>query len=312
MAVHQLSRHFETFFSNINPSATYEGIAANEHESVRRLLEDPYGPAGELGIESFLQGSYRNDTSIHSINDVDIVGLCTALHQPGPGGGSGSSWDRDRIFGTFAAALTQEYRYRGRVRFGSDSMCVKVDLEIKVEILPAVMVAGTSDSSREPFRMWDPDVDLWIDGYAREHRRLISEKNQLAPLFKPIIKSIKHLRDIYNNLSNDDAISFHLECLLYRVVNDAYNQSPADALARVLRVLADFTPQQAAASSFTSPCGDKVLFSAREWSLDRYTRFHEYVQYWARKAEEARDEPDRARAIDKWRDLLSDWFPLTV
>lgn len=309
MAIYTLSNHFTAFFKNINPSLTYVGTAASEHSNVRRLLEDRLGPAGELEVVTFLQGSYRQDTAIHSINDIDIVALCSALSQPGSGLSSARSWSRDDIFAALQAALLEDHRYRGKVRFGPNSLCLKLDLGIKVEILPSVMKAGTTDTDQEPFRIYRPEKVMWIDAYARYHQARLTDKNGRSGNFKPMIKVMKHLRDIYTYFVKTDAVSFHIECLLYAIPNDAFSGSSADYIPHVLRILANFSPSQARDSNIKSPCGDKVLFSADEWSDAAYTRFHNWVQGWADKAEKARDAYDRDAAITTWQSLLGDWFP---
>src|SRR5437899_3008921 len=117
MAVHALSDHFVRFFTRLNPSSTFEQTAAREHTSITRLIERRDGPAGVLEPHCFLQGSYRQDTAIYTINDVDIVALCK-LWYPGAGGAAAVSWSRDRIFDTVAAAIAADARYAPRIRYG--------------------------------------------------------------------------------------------------------------------------------------------------------------------------------------------------
>src|SRR5436309_14170072 len=107
MAVHSLSEHFNYFFKRINPSPTFERVAVSEHKSIVALIEDPGGPARELSPSCFLQGSYKQDTAIYTINDVDIVALCQLWW---PGSGSGEGWSRDRIFNAIAAAIARDAR----------------------------------------------------------------------------------------------------------------------------------------------------------------------------------------------------------
>lgn len=115
MAGHALSAHFDYFFHRLNPSATFERQAASEHVTIVGLLEDRVGPAAAAAPRCFLQGSYRQQTAIYTINDVDIVALCR-LWYPGSGSG-GESWNRDRIFATIAAPLLADRRYRDKVRY---------------------------------------------------------------------------------------------------------------------------------------------------------------------------------------------------
>lgn len=46
---------------------------------------------------------------------------------------------------------------------------IKVELGIKIEILPVVYKQGTIEPSAEPFRLFRPEAGEWQDGYARYH-----------------------------------------------------------------------------------------------------------------------------------------------
>lgn len=164
-----LSDNFAYFFSMLNPIPSFERTASKEHQSITRLIENPDGPAGKLRPKCFLRGSYKQNTAIYTINDVDIVALCQ-LQQPG------SHWGRDRIFDTVTARLLNDKRYRDKVRFGKGSMCIKVDLGIKIEILPVVFAAGNTDSKKEPFRLYRPQFKQWDDGYADASAQAHAEK----------------------------------------------------------------------------------------------------------------------------------------
>src|ERR1700682_3155894 len=130
MAVYTLSDHFAVFFGRLNPSASFESTASSQYNTIKGLIEDPNGAAGILHPNCFLQGSYKQQTAIHSINDVDIVALCQLWF---PGSSSGRSFGRDEIFQIVAAPLMNDRRYQSKVRYGVNSMCIKVDLGIKVE-----------------------------------------------------------------------------------------------------------------------------------------------------------------------------------
>src|SRR4029453_11075382 len=118
MAVHPLSRHFQSFFSRLNPGSSFEQIASTQHKTIRGLIEDRNGAAAELRPITFLQGSYRQQTAIYTINDVDIVVLCDLNYPGSPGGGFGRSYSRDEIFRIIAAPLLADARYRSKVMFG--------------------------------------------------------------------------------------------------------------------------------------------------------------------------------------------------
>lgn len=263
---------------------------------------DPGGPARALSPKCFLQGSYRQQTAIYTINDVDLVVLC-ALWQPGSG--NGGSWDRDEIFTTIAAPLRRDYRYRDKIRYGSDSMCIKVDLDIKVEILPVVYAAGNYDPAVEPFRLWRPETGQWEDGYARDHQRLLSRKNVGAQgNFIPAVKVFKHLRSLFGT----DAVSFHIECLLYSLPDHLYAGGPASYIPALLEHISATSADGWYGKVVNTPCRDRDIFVSSEWTRDSWRTFHERVVLWHKAAAFARNAPDLDVAIDMWQSLLDKTF----
>ena len=311
MAFHQLSRHFDHFFSRLNPGGSFEATASSQYTTIKGLIENQQGPAGVLSPICFLQGSYRQQTALYNINDVDIVVLCS-LWQPGqPGGGPG--WDRNRIFNTIAAPLLADGRYKSKVRFGPTSMCIKVDLGIKVEILPVVYKAGTYDSPAEPFRLFRPETGLWEDGYARYHQQWLSAKNRAERTEGnciPMIKVLKHLR----SLVNVEAVSFHLECLLFAVPDALFRGAPADYIPAVLNHIAVTPATTLYNAGCRTPCGERNIFVANEWSLSSWQSFHNALTaVWAKGSILACGARERTQAIEIWRIVLGeDYFPLEV
>ncbi len=308
---HNLTNNFAAFFKRINPSQSYERTAASAHSQITALIEDKDGPAADLRIQCFLQGSYKRDTAIHTINDVDVVALCRLSHTS-----AANQNTRDQIFKIVAEAIAKNKTYQDKLQYRKRSTCIKVVLEgIKIEILPALRVKG-KPYQYEPFYIFKPNEDETIDGYwqrtfARQHQHLCTQKNSATNnLFVPIIKVMKHLRFIDPSLNEQDAVSFHIECLLYALKNSIFTGSSCECIEYVLKALAGFTPDKADISGVKSPCGDKELFCSDEWSIASYSRFHDSVSRWYKIASGANQQQDRDKAIDDWKQLLGDsYFP---
>jgi hypothetical protein len=308
---HQLTKNFQAFFRRLNPSPTYVGVAASAHRNISTLMEDREGPAGDLQINCFLQGSYRRNTAIYTINDVDIVALCSLAYKP-----TSNQRTRDQIFKMIADAISVDQNYKDKVCYQECSICLKVLLGgIKVEILPTLREKGQS-YAYEPFYMFRPDENLrsavgWRQAYARYHQELCSEKNASTNgLFIPLIKVLKHLRSSDSKLANEDAVSFHVECLLYAIRDQVYDGRIGRCIEAVLQSLAGFDSHQASISKLKSPCKDKSLFSPEEWELDSYSRFHDAACRWYAITKRANNEKDRDSAIDIWKTLLGEnYFP---
>jgi hypothetical protein len=120
MPVYALGKHFDYFFGQLNPAPSFERQAASEHRSIIGLIEDASGLAANLSPKCFLQGSYKQQTAIYTINDIDIVAFCNLR----PSFGltmltRGQRWRRDEIFDTIAAPLRANPRYKDKVCYGS-------------------------------------------------------------------------------------------------------------------------------------------------------------------------------------------------
>lgn len=309
MATHSLPDHFASFFRKLNPSASFEATASSQYNTIKGLLEDSSGLAASLSPACFLQGSYRQQTAIYSINDVDIVALCNLWQGPGTGG---KTYTRDEIFAIIVAPLLNDGRYHAKVRFGPTSMCIKVDLGIKVEILPVVFKAGNANPLVEPFRLYRPAIAEWQDGFARYHQKHLSAKNSLERTgcnFIPAIKVFKHLR----SLNNLNAVSFHIECLLYFLDDSFFIGQPCEYIPALLNKIASVTMENCYNTVVKTPCGDRDIFTGSEWRLADWAIFHSKLQDWARVATSARDAQGKGDAIRYWRALLgNDYFPESV
>jgi hypothetical protein len=311
MAVHALSNHFQAFFARLNPSPSFEQNASSQHSSIRQLIEDRNGAAAELAPITFLQGSYRQQTAINTINDIDIVVLCN-LTYPGTPGLFTKAYDRDKIFRMISAPLLADCRYQSKVNYGPQSMCVKVDLGIKIEILPVVFKSGNSDAQREPFVLYRPEASRWEDGFARLHQSRLSAKNaadRTRGNFIPAIKAFKHLRSRFNL----NAVSFHIECLLYSLPDHAFFGGPADYLTAILRTIATHSAAEWYQSQCITPCRDRDIFTSGEWTANDWWEFHDMMSKASAVAQRAITTSSQSKAIEAWQAILGpDFFPIAV
>jgi len=309
MAAHNLTENFSSFFKNINPSSGTEAVASRDYNTIKSLIESPIGPASELSPRCFLQGSYRQQTAIHTLHDVDIVALC-ALWQPGSGSAGIKSWPRNDIFNVIAAAIAVDAKYKSRLRFTASSMCIKVDLDLKIEVLPVVYKAGNNDYAKEPFRLFRPETNTWTDGFARNHQQLLTLKNDLTKTggnFIPAIKTLKHLRALHSV----DSVSFHIECLLSAIPDEIFIGQPVDYIPAVLNYISSFSAPAWFNSGIKTPCGDRMLFTPSEWSVEKWTIFHNFIANCGTVANQAVAAPSANAAKEKWRILLGeDYFPM--
>ncbi len=313
MAEHALTQNFDYLFGKLNPRPTFEQKASAHYAAVKALIEDRRGLAGGLWPVCFLQGSFRNETATYTINDVDIVALCTYLWDPGQWGPGVRCYPRDEIFDTIAAPLRNDWRYKGKVRYNSQSMCIKLDVEPRIEILPVVYKSpNKEDTSKEPFRLYRPEKGQWEDGYARYHRGWLSwknEKSNTANNFIPAIKVLKHLWTRYSL----DAVSFYLECLLFSLPGELFLGGPADYIPALLGHVSSTPASTWYGRVLKTPCSDRDIFVEKEWNKSSWEVFHETCSLWAKCAGSANQARDKDEAIQYWQLLLGgDFFPRQV
>jgi Second Messenger Oligonucleotide or Dinucleotide Synthetase domain len=306
MAVHSLSENFSYFFSQINPSPTWVAKASSQYNSIKGLLESATGNCAQLNPKIFLQGSYGRDTAIYAINDLDIVALCDLWYPPSQGAG-GSGWSRDRIFDALAEPLLNDSRYASKVLYGPNSMCIKLDLGIKVEILPAVFKSGNNDPNKEPFYLYRPERGRWEEGVAKYHQFYLTEKNRHTNgNFIPMVKVLKHIRSLFDT----NAVSFHLECLLHAMRNEYFYGGPADYITKVISTIANHKAAEWQSWNVETPCGDRKLFSNSEWKESDWGAFHLLLSTIAPILIEAVNTGDKHRAVQCWQSVLGDdYFP---
>jgi len=315
MAYHKHTKRFAAFFRNLNPSPTYEAQASSQYGTIKGLLESASGPARTLGIRCFLQGSYQRETAIYSINDIDIVALCTALRYPPAQTLAGISsslplWSRDSIFASVAGPLLADWRYKQKVVYGPTSMCIKVQLGIKVEILPAAFFNDTVDPTLEPFCIWRPESQRWDLAYARYHQERLSAKNAVTNgNFIPAIKVFKHIRSLARL---KDVASFHIESFLYALPDDWFAGAPADYIAGLITKIGNTSALSWYTSGYNTPCGEHALFSAEECSWASWDALHTAVVGRVPVAALAASETDETRSAIYWQAVLdARYFPMT-
>lgn len=312
MADAPLSKHFDTFFGRLNPGSSFEERAASEHKSIIHLIENTSGPAAKFSLTCFLQGSYRRQTAIYTINDIDIVALCHLKPSFGLTVWTNEQrWRRDELFETIAAPLRADRRYSDKVRYDSASMCIKVDLGIKVEILPVVFGSWFSDVESEPFLLYRPKTGRWENGYARLHQQHLTDKNAQAKTggnFIPAIKVLKHIRSHHGLY----AVSFHLECLLHSLPDRLFRGNAATYTAAILHAIASESAETWYHwKGVKTPCRERSLFSTNEWSWESWKAFHDQVVIFDLLAQAACRAPDKALAIQIWQLLLGQDFSPT-
>jgi tRNA nucleotidyltransferase (CCA-adding enzyme) len=176
------------------PSYTRVAAVKSLHEDVRKALAEAAGSK----FDTFLQGSYRNNTAIADINDVDIV----ALYDPWTVPVSHSGWQS--LFESVASILRGSWRVSGSVMIADK--CVKLVGNLKADIVPAV--SRTSYSSSDPIHIYSRSNSQERPNFPRTHyqngalKQAATDDTYKATvrLFKRWVRQYRDLRRFTSNV----------------------------------------------------------------------------------------------------------------
>jgi hypothetical protein len=228
------------------PSKTRRAAVKSLHENIRDALEN----WGDKKFDTFLQGSYRNDTAIADINDVDIV----ALYDPWSSPQSQANWTW--LFNHVADILRKTALVTGTVTRGDK--CVKLEGSLKADIVPAV--------SRTSYGYTDPVIVYSRKGYEERpnfprthYQNGVNKQAATDDAYKPTVRLFKRWVRQYEALN---APSFYIECAVHSVPYYYFDSSLPVSMAAVARHLLTYTRY----SRIMSVAGDKDILMSTEWA----------------------------------------------
>lgn len=212
----------------------------------KTVLEEALADAPQLKdkceYETYVQGSYANETNIHGNSDVDLVVQMQLpfeeqIRELGPD-------DRKRFWDKYGTTWYGWPQFRAdvlaRLRESffvhEANKCVDIRhfdsaLRIPADIVPAIEYR---DYSGFP----SPDVEIYEEGiffrdrsgqpiinYPKQHLRNGKQKDaETERRFKPIVRVFKNARNRCENLDADVAPSYFIECLVYNIDNAVFWQ----------------------------------------------------------------------------------------
>lgn len=169
---------------------------------------------------TFLQGSYKNDTSISDINDVDIVAIRRTTYS-----GTYSSvqfsnsilWDS--IFTEIEQKLRDQKLYQWTVT-RKDKCIEVVTFTFKADVVPAVQILA--DPEEDPIAIYSFTKGVEKVNSPRTHYKNGVAKHQATNNnYKPVVRMFKNW--VANNFADTDVVSsYHIESLVHNVPNDNF------------------------------------------------------------------------------------------
>jgi hypothetical protein len=221
--------------------------SASTYASMKGTLEDDKSPYYSHSFDTFLQGSYGNDTNIWADSDVDvIIRLTSSFHHNirELGQADQDAFNRDLSDATYGLTefkkevlswLIQKYG-KESVTAGSKAIAVKGNgTRRDSDVLPTVQYRkysrykGSADNIYvEGICFRNSDGDLIIN-YPKQHSENTTAKHQATNgWYKPTVRLFKNMRNrmIEDGMIEDSlAPSYFLEGLIYNVPVDRFGGS---------------------------------------------------------------------------------------
>lgn len=306
----KLNDLFEVFLSNINPDEKAVEYAIDAHEPVRECLEK-HDEFRQYVEGSFLYGSYRRNTAVGDIKDVDIVIL--------------TNFDIDdeentprRVLRRLKDALARCYedpenpQYQRRSIRIDEPLPDNEEVEMTLDIIPAVVVTNKD----EPLRVPDRVVQKWIRSHPKGHLEYTTKLNSDdygKKRFVPLVKMMKwwwkyQSQERQPDVERPDPKGFWVECLTGENF-DMSRTAWADHFIAVLQSVSDKYADVEGVPELRDPGLGNETIKTR-MTLEEFEVFMEAVNESLEIAIVARDASDKLTSSELWRDVFGEEFPL--
>lgn len=223
-----LPSYFDRFVSNVEPTDERMAAVASAHGVLREHLVEDADLAHPV-LETFLSGSYRRETAVQPIKDVDVMVVLDGYE-----GSDVSDFPTpSAVFSDLKAALQTFYE---NVELADQRRSIGVTLpddDIVLDVVPAIAPDGFDSTLYVP----DRERSQWLHSNPKAHIANATDVNdQSGGKFKPVTKAFKWWRSRLDE--NRRPKSFLLETLISaEVVLDGENA--ADCFVRTLDQLVD-------------------------------------------------------------------------
>ena len=291
--------YFFEFVARTNPTPNMVSHIQNLHQAIRGLFD-------ETNYETFLQGSYRNDTATKKINDVDIVVLRKSVVS------TVFSTERystvipwQNIRGEIQRILPAHGPYQGHI--SPDDKCFRLSVGYEVDIVPAVRVASRWEN--DPIAIWNASTGE-ISTSPRTHSDNCESKNQETDeTFKPMVRLFKWWAR--RNVPKSGAPSFYIESLLYNFADHLFTGNYGSDFVNIAKAILDKLPPNVAATAaqITTPGENKPLFGQSEWCYANYSMFYGNLLKSYQSMRRASSGTSMQQAIVFWKEILGPEFP---
>ena len=265
--------------------------AKSLHNSIRDVLGS--------GYETFLQGSYRNDTGVADINDVDIVAIhkdVTSTHFTGLTFDRYVSWDT--VFLSIRDLLEDSPYYNGKTELGDK--CITVHTDFRADVVPAVRIG---DVESDPISVYSWRAQAERKNYPRDHyENNVFKQAATNDQYKPTVRMFKQwARNWFSGTKV--APSFYVECLVYNTPNGLFSNDPVVTFMDI----ADHIEQNVNQYTYLpSVAGDKDILTESEWPLADFLQFQQRLEESVLYVQWALIATDTAEATRRWKKAFNE------
>lgn len=306
----KLNDLFDVFLGNINPNKKAVEYAIDAHEPVRECLEK-HDEFKQYVEGSFLYGSYRRNTALRDIKDVDIIIL--------------TNFDIDDeentprgVLRKLKDALARCYedpenpKYQRRSIRIDDPLPANEEVQMTLDIIPAVVVTNKD----EPLLVPDRVVQEWIQTHPKGHLKYSTRLNSDAygkGRFVPLVKMMKwwwkHQCEVRQpDVERPHPKGFWVECLTGDNF-DATKAAWADHFIAVLKSVSEKYTDVDEAPELQDPGLEHETIKT-SMTVGEFEVFMKAVNESLDTAILARDESDELKSSELWREIFGEEFPL--
>ena len=305
-----LNSQFDEFRKNIEPPMAYKKIAAKADDPVREHLES-HDSFAEHHKSTYLYGSYRRQTSILNIKDVDIVVVTNFKKTDDP----------LEVLQTLRDSLEELYE---KTDVADQRRSIRIDrplpdnpkAKVTLDVIPAIIRNSQTNS------LWVPDRDKkeWVASHPQGHISYTSELNAKSGMFVPLAKMMKWWWQHQWELQNPSRKSherrpkgFWIEVMCGDFADpkpDTYAEMIHNLLANVKEGFGSYW-KTGVMPELADPGldGETIKTSMSTAEFATFLRAIEAAKDHARRALDAKTE---AEAANHWRKLFGDKFPVVA
>lgn len=274
------------------PTQTTVSAVKSLHENIRSVLGNAY--------ETFLQGSYKNDTSIPDLNDVDIVAVRRSTYSTHFTGRSGSNpieWET--ILSEVQTLLEASQHYRGKTE--KRDKCVTITTGFSADVVPAIEIM---DALTDPIAIYSRSARRERKNSPRLHyQHGVMKQERTDDLYKPTVRMFKRWA---SQVIVDDEIapSFYIECLIHYFTDGSFIADPVERFHSIASTIVGLDYNRP--GGIMTVANDKNILTEEDWSSPNFIAFQGHLRGTVQTVERAMQATSQREADILWRQAFNE------